>query len=69
MKFSKLFKNQSKKISVGWRDGSEVKNTGRSSKGPEFDSHQPHGGSYLSIMRSGALFWPAVTYAVRMLYT
>jgi len=40
-----------------WRDGSEVKSTGCSSKGPEFKSQQPHGGSQPSVMRSGALFW------------
>jgi hypothetical protein len=28
-----------------------------SSKGPEFKSQQPHGGSQPSIMRSDALFW------------
>jgi hypothetical protein len=41
----------------GWRDGSEVKSTDYSSKGPEFKSQQPHGGSQLSIMRSDAFFW------------
>jgi hypothetical protein len=30
-----------------------------SSKGPEFKSRQPHGGSQPSIMRSDALFWGA----------
>jgi hypothetical protein len=30
---------------VGWRDGSVVKNTDCSSRGPEFNSQQPHGGS------------------------
>jgi hypothetical protein len=29
----------------GWRDGSVVKSTGCSSRGPEFNSQQPHGGS------------------------
>jgi hypothetical protein len=28
-----------------------------SSKGPEFKSQQPHGGSQPSLMRSDALFW------------
>jgi hypothetical protein len=28
-----------------------------SSKGPEFKSQQPHGGSQPSVMRSDALFW------------
>jgi hypothetical protein len=54
---------------TGWRDGSEVKSTGCSSRGPEFSSQQPHGGSQPSVMRSGALFWPAVMYAGRMLYS
>jgi len=52
----------------GWRDGSVVKSTDCSSRGHEFNSQQPHGGSQPSVMRSGALFWPAVTYAGRMLY-
>ena len=34
-----------------------VKDTDCSSKGPEFNSQQPHGGSRLSVMRSDALFW------------
>jgi hypothetical protein len=42
---------------LGWRDGSAVKNTDRSSEGPEFKSQQPHGGSQPSLMRSDALFW------------
>jgi hypothetical protein len=29
----------------GWRDGSAVKSTDCSSRGPEFKSQQPHGGS------------------------
>jgi hypothetical protein len=41
----------------GWRDGSAVKSTDCSSKGPEFKSQQPHGGSQPSITRSDALFW------------
>ncbi|CAO2598196.1 hypothetical protein LEMLEM_LOCUS9306, partial [Lemmus lemmus] len=40
-------------------DGSAVKSIACSSKGPEFNSQQPHGGSQPSVMRSGALFWPA----------
>jgi hypothetical protein len=40
-------------------DGSAVKNTGCSSRGPEFNSQQPHGGSQPSVMGSDALFWPA----------
>jgi hypothetical protein len=37
--------------------GSVVKSTDCSSRGPEFNSQQPHGGSQPSVMRSGALFW------------
>jgi hypothetical protein len=44
----------------GWRDGSVVKSTGCSSKGPRFNSQYPHGGSQLSITsvpgESNALF-------------
>jgi len=40
-----------------WRDGSVVKSTDCSSKGPEFKSQQPHGGSQPSVMGSDALFW------------
>jgi hypothetical protein len=45
-----------KKIYLGWRDGSAVKNTDCSSKGPEFKSQKSHGGSQPSLMRSDALF-------------
>ena len=41
----------------GWRDGSEVKGTVCSSRGPEFNSQQPHGGSQPSVMGTDALFW------------
>jgi hypothetical protein len=34
-----------------------VKNTDCSSRGPEFNSQQPHGGSQPSVMGSDALFW------------
>ena len=44
----------------GWRDGSEIKGTGCSSRGPQFNSQQPHGGLQPPVMRSGVLFWPAV---------
>jgi hypothetical protein len=49
----KLCLNENK----GWRDGSAVKSTDCSSRGPEFNSHQPHGGSQPSVMGSDALFW------------
>jgi hypothetical protein len=42
----------------GWRDGSGVKSTACSFRGPEFNSQQPHGGSQPSVMGSNALFWP-----------
>ena len=41
----------------GWRDGSVVRSTDCSSKGPEFKSQQPCGSSQPSVMRSDALFW------------
>jgi hypothetical protein len=54
-------KNQSTKqvkaMRKGWRDGSVVKSTDCSSKGPEFKSQQPHGGSQPSVTRSDALSW------------
>ena len=53
----------------GEGDGSAVKSSGCSSRGPEFNSQQLHGVLQSSIMRSGALFWPAGILAGRMLYT
>jgi hypothetical protein len=53
-------KNKSLKIKLrvgGWRDGPAVKSTDCSSRGPEFNSQQPHGGSQPSAMGSNALFW------------
>jgi hypothetical protein len=41
----------------GWRDGSAGKSTDCSSKGHEFKSQQPYGGSQPSLIRSDALFW------------
>jgi hypothetical protein len=41
-----------------------VKSTDCSSKGPEFKSQQPHGGSQASIMKSDALFWCLKTATV-----
>jgi hypothetical protein len=38
--------DENKKV-WGWRDGSVVKSTGCSFKGPEFNSQQPHGGLYI----------------------
>jgi hypothetical protein len=51
----------------GWRDGSVVKSAGCSSRGPEFNSQQPHGSSQLSVIRSGALSWTADLHACRTL--
>jgi hypothetical protein len=34
-----------------------VRSTGCSSRGPEFKSQQPHGGSQPSVTRSDSLFW------------
>jgi hypothetical protein len=47
----------SQTLILAWRDGSVVTNTVCSFRGPEFNSHQPHGGSQPSIMGSDALFW------------
>ena len=44
------------KVIWGWRDGSEVKGTVFSFRGPEFNSQQPQGGSQPSVMRSDTLF-------------
>jgi hypothetical protein len=44
-------------IHGGWRDGSVVKSTDRSSEGPEFKSQQPHGGLQPSSMTFDALSW------------
>jgi hypothetical protein len=41
----------------GKKDGSVVKSTYCSSRGPEFNSQKPHGGSQPSVMGSEALFW------------
>jgi hypothetical protein len=47
--------NQKEK--AGWRDGLVVKSTDCPSRGPEFKSQQPHGGSQPSVMGSETLFW------------
>jgi hypothetical protein len=44
-------------MTTGWRDGSAVKITDCPSRGPEFNSQQPHGGSRPSVMGFDALFW------------
>jgi hypothetical protein len=45
-----------KKQKRDWRDGSAVKSTDCTSRDPEFNSQQPHGGSQPSVMGSDALF-------------
>jgi hypothetical protein len=54
-------KNQKKKKKIhlrGWRNGWRmVKSTDCSSRGPEFKSQQPQGGSQPSVIRSNAAFW------------
>ena len=40
---------------MDWRDGSVVKSTGCSSRGPEFKSQQPHGGLWLSMKGSSGM--------------
>jgi hypothetical protein len=47
------------------RDGSEVKSAGCSSKGPEYRSQHPHGGSQLLVMVFNALFWHGSVHAYR----
>jgi hypothetical protein len=47
-------KQDVKKYTAGWRDGSAVKSIDSSSRGPEFKSQQPHGGSQPSVMGSSA---------------
>jgi hypothetical protein len=49
--------NKTKKKKESWKDGSEGKSTDRSSRCPEFNSQQPHGGSQPPVMEFGALFW------------
>jgi hypothetical protein len=53
-------------IKRGWRDDSAVKSSDCSSRGPEFTSHQPYGGSQPSVMESDILFWcvPEDSYSV-----
>jgi hypothetical protein len=50
-------KKKKKKRMWDWRDGSVVKSIDCSSRGPEFKSQQPHGGSQPSVMGFDALFW------------
>ncbi|EEQ62520.1 hypothetical protein CBFG_06232 [Clostridiales bacterium 1_7_47FAA] len=43
-----------RRLESGWRDGSAVKRTDCSSRGPKFNSRQPHSGSQPSVMGSDA---------------
>jgi hypothetical protein len=52
-----VFKNRQKIFLGGWRDGSVVKSSDYSFRGPKFNSQQQHGGSQPSVMESDALFW------------
>jgi hypothetical protein len=40
----------------GWKDVSAVEKTSCSSRGPEFNFQQPHGGSQPYVMRSDSWF-------------
>jgi hypothetical protein len=51
------YNSKLKRTPMGWRDGSVVKSTDYSSRGPEFKSQQPHGSSQSSVMGSDVLFW------------
>jgi len=55
--FSFVINIKIKPIKEGWRDDSVFKSTDCSSRGPEFNSQQPHGGSQPSMMRSDDLSW------------
>ena len=46
-----------KYVEGGWRDGSVVRSTDCSSRGPEFNSQQPHGSSQPSVMGSDGLWY------------
>ena len=51
-------KNKSLKTKLqGWTDGSVARSTDCSSRGTEFNSQEPHGGSQPSVMESDAPFW------------
>jgi hypothetical protein len=54
---TKQNKTKQEYLGLGWGDSSVVKNTNCSSRGPEFNSQQPHGGSQPSVMGSDVLFW------------
>jgi hypothetical protein len=45
------------RVVSGWRDASAVKGTDCSSRGLEFNLHQPHGDPQPSLKESDALLW------------
>jgi hypothetical protein len=49
--------NYYREMSRTWRDGSAVRSTDCSSRGPVFISQQPHGGLQPSVMGFDAFFW------------
>ena len=51
----------------GLEVSSAVKSTGCPSRGPKFNSQQPHSGSQPSVVGSDALFWHAGIDADRAL--
>ena len=57
LKMFLVFDFQLRMLYWGWWDGSAVKSADCSSKGPEFKSQKPHGGSQPPVMKSDALFW------------
>jgi hypothetical protein len=67
LKNTKLFSHL-KDILGRWRDCSVVKSTVCSSRGLDFNSQQPHGGSQPFVIRSDALFWHAGILATKHSY-
>jgi len=55
--YGKLLGVNKKYCDQGWREGSAIKSTGCSSRGPEFNSQQPHGGSQPFVMGFDAGSW------------
>ena len=53
---NKKGKREKDPFTRGWRDGSAGRGTDYSSRGPEFNSQQPHGVSQPSVMGSDAQF-------------
>jgi hypothetical protein len=53
--FKRTTINSIKKSKEGWRDSSVVRSTDCSSRSPEFNSQQPHGGSQPSVIGSNRI--------------